>query len=112
MTEKSGRKRKHLPTMRRNVEKRRCGRCCGKSGRRCRNRVSPNIYPPFKGVTTRHDRWDGTERDSVEVKSSDLAGSSGVFPIKFQNEFWGMNVVPSLPRVMFNTETFPFYQIP
>src|SRR5277367_132536 len=110
--EKSGRERKHLTTMRRNVQERRCGRCCGKSGRWCGNRVSPDIYTPFKGVTTRHDRWNGTERNSVEVKSSDLAGSSGVFPIKFQNEFRGMNVVPSFPRVMFNTETFPFDQVP
>src|SRR5277367_6747782 len=116
--EKSGREQKHLTTMRRNVEERRCGRCCGKggrcgkSGRWCERQVSPNIYPPFKGVTTRHDRWNRTERNSVEIKSSDLAGSSGVFPIKFQNEFRGVNVVPSFPRVMFNTETFPLDQIP
>src|SRR5271156_5789939 len=106
--EKSGRERKHLTTVRRNVEERRCGRCCGKSRRWCGHGVSPNIYPPFKGVTTRHDRWNGTERNSVEVESSDLAGSSRVFPIEFQNEFRSMNVVPSFPRVMFNTETFPF----
>ena len=39
---KSGKERKHLTTVRRNVEERRCGRCCGKSGRWCGRQVSPN----------------------------------------------------------------------
>src|SRR5271156_4046565 len=66
MTEKSGRERKHLTTMRQNVEKRRCGRCCGKRGRRCGNRVSPNIYPPFKGEP---DTTGEMERKGIVWKS-------------------------------------------
>src|SRR5271168_3110455 len=47
---KGGKVRKHLTTVRRNVEERRCRRCCGesgrcgKSGRWCGHQVSPNIF--------------------------------------------------------------------
>ena len=37
MTEKSGRERKHLTTMRRNIEKRRCGRCLRKNAEKRRS---------------------------------------------------------------------------
>jgi hypothetical protein len=48
----------------------------------------------------------------VKIKGSDLASSTRIFLIEVHNEVWGMNIVPSLPRVVFNTETFPFDEIP
>jgi hypothetical protein len=35
-----------------------------------------------------------------------------MFPIKFHYEVRGMNTVPRFPRVVLDSETFPFDQIP
>ena len=46
-------------------------------------RVSPDIYPPFKGVTTQHYLlWNGAESHVIEVCEMDLLRCSGVFPVE------------------------------
>ena len=46
-------------------------------------RVSPDIYPPFKGVTTRHYLlWNRAESHVIEVHEMDPSGCSGVFPVE------------------------------
>jgi hypothetical protein len=47
----------------------------------------------------------------VKVKGSDLASSTRMFLMEVHDEVWGMNVIPSLPRVVFDTETFSFDEI-
>ena len=46
-------------------------------------RVSPDIYPPFKGVTTQHYLlWNRAESHVIEIHEADLSGCSGVFPVE------------------------------
>ena len=46
-------------------------------------RVSPDIYPPFKGVTTRHYLlWNRVESHVIEVHEMDPSGCSRVFPVE------------------------------
>ena len=46
-------------------------------------RVSPDIYPPFKGVTTRHYLlWNRAESHVIEIHEVDLSGCSGVFLVE------------------------------
>ena len=46
-------------------------------------RVSPDIYPPFKGVTTQHYLlWNGMESHIIEICEMDPLGCSRVFPVE------------------------------
>ena len=46
-------------------------------------RVSPDIYPPFKGVTTRHYLlWNRSESHVIEICETDPSGCSGVFLVE------------------------------
>jgi len=72
--------------------------------------VSPDIYPPFKGVTSRHycswTKWEG-----IEVSSSDAASSARVFLVKLCDKLGGIDVVPGFPGVMLYSISFPFDQV-
>src|SRR5882757_6881166 len=74
------------------------------------NRVSPDIYPPFKGVTTRHfHSW--TKREGIEVSSPDAASSSRMSLVELCYKLRGIDIVPRPPGVMLNSKSFPFYQV-
>ena len=46
-------------------------------------RVSPDIYPPFKGVTTWHYLlWNGAEDHVIEVRKTDPSRCSRVFLVE------------------------------
>ena len=46
-------------------------------------RVSPDIYPPFKGVMPWHYLlWNRAESHVIEVHEMDLSGCSRVFPVE------------------------------
>ena len=46
-------------------------------------RVSPDIYPPFKGVTTWHYLlWNRAESHVIEIHEVDLLGCSRVFLVE------------------------------
>ena len=74
------------------------------------NRVSPDIYPPFKGVTTRHfhswTKWEG-----IEVSSPDAASSSRMSLVELCYKLRGVDIVPRLPGVMLDSKSFPFHQV-
>ena len=73
--------------------------------------VSPNIHPPFKGVTTRHYWQYVVKRDGVKFHKSNLSRCSREILMKFCNSFQGMNIVCQLPGVMFYSKSFPFDQV-
>ena len=46
-------------------------------------RVSPDIYPPFKGVTTQHYLlWNGAESHVIEIRKMDSSRCSGMFLVE------------------------------
>ena len=46
-------------------------------------RVSPDIYPLFKGVTTRHYLlWNGAESHVIEIRKTDSSRCSGMFLVE------------------------------
>ena len=73
--------------------------------------VSPDIHPPFKGVTTWHYWQYVAKRDGVKFRKLNLSRCSGEFPMKFCDMFWGMNIICWFPGVVFYSESFPFDQV-
>ena len=66
--------------------------------------VSSDIYPPFKGVTAWHCwQWSGSKGDSVKFHPPDVSGCSWVFPMKFHDKVWGMNIFPRFPGIMLDS---------
>ena len=53
-----------------------------RGGNRIR-RVSPDIYPPFKGVMTQHYLlWNGAESHVIEIRKTDSSRCSRVFLVE------------------------------
>ena len=73
--------------------------------------VSPDIHPPFKGVTTQNYWQYVAKRDGVEFCKLNLLRCSREFLMKFCNMFWGMNIICWLPGVVFYSKSFPFDQV-
>ena len=72
------------------------------------NRVSPDIYHPFKGVASWHGkRCRRAKRDGVKDYSSDAMGCCWVSPVGVYHQFWGMDVIPRFPWVMFHGKPLP-----
>ena len=71
--------------------------------------VSPYIYPPFKIATSRSNGlW---MKDVVELCTSDVSRSSGVFAMELCCEFWYGDFGGRLPGIVFTAISFPLNEI-
>jgi len=61
--------------------------------------VSPYIYPTFKIAISRSDRLG--MKNVVELCTSDVFWSSGVFAMELRCEFWCRNFRSGLPGIVF-----------
>jgi len=62
--------------------------------------VSPYIHPPFKIATS----WSNGlgMKNIVELRTSDVSQSSGVFVMELRCEFWCGNFGSGLPGIVFS----------
>jgi hypothetical protein len=79
-----------------------------KSGDRRWSWVSPDIYPPFKGVTSWHYKRWSSKWDEVENCCSNVMSGSVMSPMEVYYEFRSMDIVPWFPWVVFHSKAFPF----
>ena len=66
--------------------------------------------PPLQGVTSQH--CNRLERNGLKFNASNVSGSSTMFTVEVGNQIRSMYIVPGFPRLMFNAEVLPFYQVP
>jgi len=71
--------------------------------------VSPYIHPLFKIATS----WsNGLEmKNVVELRTSDMSRSSGVFAVELRCEFWCKDFGSGLPGVVFVAISFPLNEV-
>ena len=65
--------------------------------------------PPLKVASSR--RQDRLEVKGGEVHCLNVSRCSWVSAIELRYQFWCMHIVPRLPRVVFNSEVFPLYEV-
>jgi len=71
--------------------------------------VSPYIHPFFKIAMSQSNRlW---MKDVVELHTSDMSRSSGVFAMELRCEFWCGDFGGRLPEIAFMAVSFPLNEI-
>ena len=68
-------------------------------------RVSPYIHPPFKIAMSQSNGL--RIKEVVELRTSDVSQSSGVFAIELCCEFWCRDFEGGLPGIVFAAICFP-----
>jgi len=71
--------------------------------------VSPYIHPPFKIATSQSNGLG--MKNVVELCTSDMSWSSGVFAMKLRCEFWCKDFGSELPGVVFAAVSFPLDEV-
>ena len=71
--------------------------------------VSPYIHPPFKIATSRNNGLG--IKNVVELHTSDVSQSSGVFAMELRCEFWCKDFGSGLPGVVFAAVSFPLDEV-
>ena len=71
--------------------------------------VSPYIHPPFKIAMSRSNGLQ--MKDVVELCTSDVSWSSGVFAMELCCEFWYRDFGGGLPGIVFTAISFPLNKI-
>jgi len=71
--------------------------------------VSPYIHPPFKIATS----WSNGlgMKNVVELCTSDVSWSSGVFAMELRCEFWCRNFRSGLPGTVFAAVSLPLNEV-
>jgi len=71
--------------------------------------VSPYIHPSFKIATSRSNGFG--MKNVVELCTSDVSQSSGVFAMELRCEFWCGNFGSGLPGIVFVAISLPLNEV-
>jgi len=71
--------------------------------------VSPYIHPPFKIATSQSSGLG--MKNVVELRTSDMSRSSGVFVIELYYEFWCKNFRSKFPGIVFVAISLPLNEV-